>query len=91
MRTGGDDETKDVSAPVAAGHGRASAGTSVSRYMVLEEVGRGAFGRVLCAYDPKLRREGKWPSRARRHSTLGHVAPAVFERRYYDRNAAVAA
>ena len=28
----------------------------------------------------------------RRHSTLGHVAPAVFERRYYDNlNAAIAA
>ena len=31
-------------------------------------------------------------NRQRRHSTLGHVAPAVFERQYYDNlNAALAA
>ncbi|MEM6293039.1 MAG: serine/threonine-protein kinase [Myxococcota bacterium] len=35
----------------------ASAGLRVGRYVVLEEVGRGAMGRVLRAYDPKLQRE----------------------------------
>ncbi len=34
-----------------------AAGTTMSRYVVLEEVGRGAMGRVLRAYDPKLQRE----------------------------------
>ncbi len=33
------------------------AGSTISRYVVLEEVGRGAMGRVLRAYDPKLERE----------------------------------
>ena len=33
------------------------AGLAMARYVVLEEVGRGAMGRVLRAYDPKLQRE----------------------------------
>ncbi len=32
-------------------------GTTVSRYVVLEEVGVGGMGRVLRAYDPRLQRE----------------------------------
>ncbi len=32
-------------------------GRQVGRYVVLEEAGRGAMGRVLRAYDPKLQRE----------------------------------
>ncbi|HWB80847.1 MAG TPA: serine/threonine-protein kinase [Nannocystaceae bacterium] len=35
----------------------ASTGSTISRYVVLEEAGRGAMGRVLRAYDPKLQRE----------------------------------
>src|SRR5690606_7908973 len=31
--------------------------TTISRYVVLEEIGRGGMGRVLRAYDPKLQRE----------------------------------
>ncbi len=34
-----------------------STGAHVGRYVVLEEIGRGGMGRVLRAYDPKLRRE----------------------------------
>ncbi len=32
-------------------------GTMMSRYVVLEQVGRGGMGRVIRAYDPKLQRE----------------------------------
>src|SRR5690349_1619231 len=32
-------------------------GATLGRFVVLEEVGRGAMGRVLRAYDPKLQRE----------------------------------
>ena len=35
----------------------AGIGTAVDRYVVIEELGRGAMGRVLRAYDPKLCRE----------------------------------
>jgi serine/threonine-protein kinase len=34
-----------------------SAGTTVDRYQILSLVGRGAFGRVYAAYDPKLDRK----------------------------------
>jgi tetratricopeptide (TPR) repeat protein len=37
--------------------GGTTTGTQISRYVVLEEAGRGAMGRVLRAYDPKLQRE----------------------------------
>ncbi|MEX1364192.1 MAG: serine/threonine-protein kinase, partial [Nannocystaceae bacterium] len=32
-------------------------GTTISRYVVLDEIGRGGMGRVLRAYDPRLQRE----------------------------------
>lgn len=57
--------TDDVATAVV--HGRASSayagppprgiGTTLGRYFVLEEAGRGGMGRVLRAYDPKLQRE----------------------------------
>ncbi|MEM7153940.1 MAG: serine/threonine-protein kinase [Myxococcota bacterium] len=34
-----------------------TAGVSIGRYLVFDEVGRGGMGRVLRAYDPKLQRE----------------------------------
>ena len=40
-----------------ASQGRPLPGTSVGRYLVIDELGRGAMGRVLRAYDPKLQRE----------------------------------
>ena len=41
-----------------APHGeRPAFGSRIGRYVVFEEIGRGGMGRVLRAYDPKLRRE----------------------------------
>jgi eukaryotic-like serine/threonine-protein kinase len=52
-----DEQTRQVTAlPTAPGESFA-AGTSVSRYVALEQIGRGGMGRVLRAYDPKLQRE----------------------------------
>ncbi len=44
-----------LGAPVRVG--TPTTGSQISRYVVLEEAGRGAMGRVLRAYDPKLQRE----------------------------------
>ncbi len=50
VRVSGDEST-------ARDHDSIAVGTLLSRYVVLDEVGRGGMGRVLRAYDPKLRRE----------------------------------
>jgi tetratricopeptide (TPR) repeat protein/tRNA A-37 threonylcarbamoyl transferase component Bud32 len=55
-RSASDDETV-VLASTSSDAGGAAVGSGVGRYVVLEEVGRGAMGRVLRAYDPKLQRE----------------------------------
>jgi eukaryotic-like serine/threonine-protein kinase len=52
-----DEQTRQVTARRTAPGTPFAAGTSVSRYVALELVGRGGMGRVLRAYDPKLQRE----------------------------------
>jgi len=57
---GADAETKPLVEAGGDRSGPASAvaiGSSLGRYVVLEEVGRGGMGRVLRAYDPRLQRE----------------------------------
>ncbi len=50
--------TTRPAAPADVGEGSgARVGEKVSRYVILEEVGKGAMGRVLRAYDPRLQRE----------------------------------
>jgi tetratricopeptide (TPR) repeat protein/tRNA A-37 threonylcarbamoyl transferase component Bud32 len=48
------DSDRSAPAPVAQW---IQPGTTVGRYLVVEEVGSGAMGRVVRAYDPKLHRE----------------------------------
>jgi eukaryotic-like serine/threonine-protein kinase len=52
-----DEQTRQVTALRTAPGESFAAGTSVSRYVALEQIGRGGMGRVLRAYDPKLQRE----------------------------------
>ena len=49
--------TTDVEHPGASVPPLDTAGVSIGRYLVFDEVGRGGMGRVLRAYDPKLQRE----------------------------------
>ncbi len=54
METVGMEGTAGAAGPIEP---EAGAGTTLGRFVVLEEVGRGGMGRVLRAYDPKLQRE----------------------------------
>jgi tetratricopeptide (TPR) repeat protein len=66
------DDTVAWSTSDDAPHGeRPAFGSRIGRYVVFEEIGRGGMGRVLRAYDPKLRREVAL--KAVRSATLGRA------------------
>lgn len=52
-----DEQTWPATAMGTAMRGSLGSDTRGSRYVALEQVGRGGMGRVLRAYDPKLQRE----------------------------------
>jgi len=56
-------------------------GSMLSRYVVLEEVGRGGMGRVLRAYDPKLEREVALKQLHHRRLDVSAAARLVVEAR----------
>jgi tetratricopeptide (TPR) repeat protein len=49
--------TVGLGGALGAERAEVATGATLGRFVVLEEVGRGAMGRVLRAYDPKLQRE----------------------------------
>jgi tetratricopeptide (TPR) repeat protein len=53
----GADETAVVGAPPVPSRKSVPIGSTVGRYVVLEEAGHGGMGNVLRAYDPRLQRE----------------------------------
>ena len=88
-----EDETAVIERP-SQGDAVSTPGTTIreepsallsNRYVVLEEVGRGAMGRVMRAYDSKLQREvalkgsvePERGGRGRRGGTAGHNAAGV--------------